>query len=75
MLVDAITNVYGNLSGPEQYSLKKVIRNITGAFQTYFGDWTVGIGLEEQVIEKSVLKKKILPQLTHCHVLFHHPRS
>ena len=49
MLVDAITNVYGNLSGPEQYSLKKVIRNITGAFQTYFGDWTVGIGLEEQV--------------------------
>ena len=58
MLVDAITNVYGNLSGPEQYSLKKVIRNITGAFQTYFGDWTVGIGLEEQVRRgNSVLKK------------------
>ncbi|GMH60309.1 hypothetical protein TL16_g03023 [Triparma laevis f. inornata] len=51
MLVDAITNVYGNLSAPEKYSLRKVIRNITGAFQTYFGDWTVGIGLEEQLSE------------------------
>jgi tryptophan 2,3-dioxygenase len=32
-------------------SLKKVIRNISGAFQTSFGDWTVGVGVEEQLSE------------------------
>lgn len=33
----------------ELQSLRKVIRNITGAFMTSFGDWTVGVGIEEQL--------------------------
>lgn len=49
MLIEAIGNTWANLTVPEQFSLKKVIRNVTGAFQTCFGDWTVGIGMEEQV--------------------------
>ena len=51
MLVDAIGNTWAKLTVPEQFSLKKVIRNVTGAFQTCFGDWTVGIGMEEQLSE------------------------
>ena len=49
MLIDSISVNYPALTGPEQNSLRKVIRNITGTFQSCFSEWSVGVGIEEQV--------------------------
>jgi len=48
-LLNSMRHCMADLCEPERQSLKKVVKNITGTFDTCFGAWTVGVGIEEQL--------------------------
>jgi len=49
LVIDAVEKALPRLGEPEKQSIRKMIRNITGTFQLSFRDWTVGVGMEEQL--------------------------
>ena len=49
MMIEAVESTYSSFTVAEQYSLRKIVRNITGTFTTCFSDWSVGVGIEEQL--------------------------
>ncbi|GBG27115.1 Nematode resistance protein-like HSPRO2 [Hondaea fermentalgiana] len=51
LVIEAVERVKkdGDQDAHEAQSLRKIVRNITGAFTTCFGDWSVGVGVEEQL--------------------------
>ena len=50
LLLAAVDKKFEALSTADQHSLRKVVRVVTGSFASLLSHWTVGIGLEDQLL-------------------------
>ncbi len=51
LLIEAVGGAFAGMSQGEKNSMRKVVRNVTGTFETCFSSWTVRVGVEGQLSE------------------------